>query len=482
MERSRFVCTISLLLSMLCLIVAFAFPPPSLAQTQSGLAASAGLAHVGEPRVFAIKGARIVTVSGAPIEKGTVLVADGLIKAVGADVSIPPEAAVIDGTGLTVYPGFIDAGATVGLSTSETPEEGGGRGRGGRAAAPQPAKISLGPQDRPQTTPWMIAADELNAEDPRIEAWRDAGFTTALVEPQGGIFPGQGSVVDLGAGRAGDLVVAPRATLGIAFETSGNFASFPSSLMGSVAYVRQVLIDARWYENAEAAYNTDHKGVERPSYDRTDVVIGDVLNNHQLVLLPANEKLSIYRAIRLANEWQIRAALYGVQHGYEMTNEIAASKLPVLVNVNWPKMEKGADEEAITLRELRFWDRAPSTPAALSKAGVMYAFYSGGLSNPKDILKNVKKAIDAGLSSDDALKAMTMNPAQILGVADRLGSIDPGKIANLVLADGDIFAEKTRVKDVFVDGARFEVHGEAAEPSGGGRPVPAEQGDEGVRP
>ena len=391
---------------------------------------------------------------------------DGIIAAVGTNVSVPREAAIIDGTGLTVYPGLIDAGTAVGLPAAEA-EQPAARGRGPRSASAAPQKISLGPQDRPQTTPWNIAANDLNPADPRVEKWRGAGFTTALVQPTGGIFPGQGSVVAFGGDRPGEMVVAPRVTLGIAFDTSGNFANFPTSLMGSIAYVRQVFIDTRWYQDAETIYNANHQ-LERPPYDRTEAVVGEALNHHELVLLPANEKLSIYRAIRLANEWQINAAIYGVQQGYAMANEIAASKLPVFVNVNWPKMEKGADEDQITLRQLRFWDRAPSTPSALSKAGVTYAFYSGALSDPKEILKNVKKAIDAGLAPDAALKAMTITPAQILGVADRLGSIQQGKIANLVVADGDIFTEKTKIKDVFVDGKRYQIHEEPSSAAPGG--------------
>ncbi|MGC1107726.1 MAG: amidohydrolase family protein [Candidatus Acidiferrales bacterium] len=480
-QRSRIrLLVVSLVTVGMCAIAALSLPRVTFAQALSGLSESAGLSQAGEPRIFAIKGARIVTVSGAPIENGTIVMANGIITAVGTDVTIPPEAAVIDGAGLTVYPGLIDAGTTVGLPLPESAGPAVGRGRGARAAAP--VRQSNGPQDRPQTTPWIIAANELNPEDPRIENWRDAGFTTALVEPEGGIFPGQGSVVDLGDERAGNMVVAPRATLGIAFETSGNFSSFPTSLMGAVAYVRQVFIDTRWYQDAESVYDAHQSGIERPPYDRTEVVVGDALKNNELVLLPADENLRIYRAIRLANEWQIHAAMYGVQQGYDMVNEIAASKLPVFVNVNWPKMQKGGDEEAITLRELRFWDRAPSTPAALSKAGVMYAFYSGGLADPKDILKNVKKAIDAGLSPDDALKAMTVNPAQILGVADRTGSIEQGKIANLVVTDGDIFGEKTKIKDVFVDGMRYQIHD--APPAGppGGKPMSMQQSAEGVQP
>ncbi len=469
----------SFLAAAISSLAVLCFAPGVFAQQQSGLSISAGLAQAGEPRFFAIKDARIVPVSGPVIEKGTVVMANGIITAVGTDVTIPPEAAVVDGAGLTVYPGLIDAGTTVGLPGAEAPTTLGGRGRGPRAAAP--VKQANGPQDRPLTTPWLIAANELDPDDPRIASWRSAGFTTALVEPEGGIFPGQGSVVDFGDERAGNMVVSPQATLGIAFELSGNFSSFPTSLMGSVAYVHQVLIDTRWYQDAEDAYNGHHQGVERPPYDRTEVVVADALKNNELVLLPAGDKLAIYRAIRLANDWQLHAAMYGAQEGYELSSEIAASKLPVFVNVNWPTMPKAGDEDQITLRELELWDRAPSTPAALSKAGVIYAFYSGGLTDPKEILKNVKKAIDAGLSPDDALKAMTVNSATILGVADRMGSIEQGKIANLVVTDGDLFSEKTKIKDVFVDGMRYEIHEEAPPGPPGGRPMPM-QNSEGVQP
>jgi len=145
--------------------------------------------------------------------------------------------------------------------------------------------------------------------------------------------------------------------------------------------------------------------------------------------------------------------------GYEVAPEIAAKKLPVLVDLKWPEAEKDGDPEARpSLRALRFRDRAPSTPAALAKAGVKFAFYSGGIAAPKDILKAAKKSIDAGLAPEAALRAFTLSPAEIFGVADRLGSIENGKIANLVVTDGDLFEEKTKIKMVFVDGQRFETH------------------------
>jgi len=151
--------------------------------------------------------------------------------------------------------------------------------------------------------------------------------------------------------------------------------------------------------------------------------------------------------------------IYGGQQGYEDADELAAAKVPVLVNLKWPEKEKDADPEAEEpLRVLRLRDRAPSSPAALERAGVKFAFYFEGSGVPKDALKNAKKAIDAGLPANAALRAFTLNAAEILGVSDRLGSIEAGKIANLMVTDGDPFNEKTKVKMTFVDGRRYEVH------------------------
>ena len=413
------------------------------------------------PRYFAITNARVVTGSGVVISNGTVVVAKGLIQAVGETVAIPPEAWVIDGKGLTVYPGLIDAGTDLGLPKEE-PTENAAAGRGRRRAAPS-GEIAKGPEDRPGTTPWRVAADEFKTDDKRIETWRNGGFTMALTMPDGGIFPGQATVVDLAGDRQGDYIVKAVATLPISFRPVGGFWGFPDSLMGSIAYIRQVFDDSNWYEQAAPIYAANSIKFERLPYDRTEQVISRELRDKETVLLPANNSVQILRALRLADEWKINAVIYGGQQGYAVADAIAAKKTPVLVNLKWPERAKDADPEADqTLRELRFRDRAPSSPAALAKSGVKFAFYSGGLSGPKDILKNARKAISAGLAPDAALRAFTADSAEILGVSDRMGSIAPGKIANLVVTDGDIFGEKTKVKHVFVDGRWFEVHEEPA--------------------
>jgi hypothetical protein len=412
-----------------------------------------GHAQGGEPPYFAIRGARVVPVSGPPIEGATIVVSRGIITAVAKDAAIPPEAWVIDGKGLTVYPGLVDAFTDVGIPAAPP--------AGGESGAPRrPTQAARGPEDRPATSPWRSGADEVSLSDKRIETWRDGGFTTVICAPKGGFFPGQAAVLDLAGERAGELVVKSPVAIPLSFQATGGFgAGFPDSLLGVLAYIHQVWLDTDWSVKAQALYERNPRGVARPRYDRTEASLAEALEDHALVLVPANNTVQIRRAFELIDRWQVKAGIYGGQMGYEVAPEIAAKKLPVLVDLKWPEAEKDADPEAKpSLRTLRFRDRAPSTPAALAKSGVKFAFYSGGLTAPKDILKAAKKSIDAGLAPDAALRAFTLSPAEIFGVADRLGSIENGKIANLVVTDGDLFEEKTKIKMVFVDGQRFEVH------------------------
>ncbi|MGB2592832.1 MAG: amidohydrolase family protein [Candidatus Acidiferrum sp.] len=418
-------------------------------------------AQGGEPEYFAIRGARIVPVSGPPVENATVVMAHGIITAIGKDVAIPPDAWVIEGKGLTVYPGLFDSFTDVGIPSAPS-----GPGGGGEAGPrrPQPQEVSRGPEDRPATAPWRSGADEASLSDKRIESWRNAGFTTVVSAPKGGMFPGQASVLDLAGERASDMVVKTPVAIPISLVPGGGFGNFPGSLMGSLAYVHQVWIDTDWSAHALAAYEKDPRGQARPPYDRTEAVLAAAMTDHALVLIPANNTVQLRRALQLADlwsmdSWQMDFAIYGAQMAYEMADEIAAKKIPVLVDLKWPEADKDTDpDDPPSVRTLRFRDKAPSTPAALAKAGVPFAFYSGGIAAPKDILKAAKKSIDAGLAPDAALRALTLAPAQIYGVEDRLGSIETGKIANLVVTDGDLFDDKTKIKLVFVDGKRFEIH------------------------
>jgi len=202
----------------------------------------------GEPPYFAIRGAKIVPVSGPTLENSTIIISRGIIAAIGADGKIPDEAWIIDGKGLTVYPGLIDSFTDVGLLASPAAGTPGALAPAEPATRPlQTQTVARGPEDRPGTTPWRNAADEVNLADKRIETWRNGGFTTVIAAPKGGFFPGEAAVLDLAGDRPGDFVVKSPIAIPLNLSVTGGFSSgFPNSLMGVLAYVRQVLLDTDW--------------------------------------------------------------------------------------------------------------------------------------------------------------------------------------------------------------------------------------------
>jgi hypothetical protein len=407
------------------------------------------LARAEAPRVWAIENARIVRVSGPAIAEGTVLLRDGVIEAVGAKVKTPADAWIIDGKGLTVYPGLIDGLSTIGLPGANVVST----ARGGRAvtstSAPFPsAPPARGPQDRPSNFSYIKAADQIAATDASIATARDGGYTTAFSFPTGNIFSGQGSAIDLRGDNAGQMVVAPSVGQFITLRTLG-FASYPGSLMGVIAYIRQMYLDADHYKLANQIYASHPQGLERPGYDRT---VEGVIESPR-ILLPAQRKVEIERMLNFGRELHQKFILYGGDEAWRTADELKAAGVPVLISLRWPERDRTADpadQDALRILEMR--DKAPDSPAALAHAGVKFALYSGGPINPKDQMKAVRRAIEHGLSAEDALRAMTLSPAEMFGLEDRLGSIDKGKIANLVIADGDLFGEKTKIKFVFEPG------------------------------
>ena len=424
------------------------------------------------PPVIAIRNARIVTVSGPVLAKGLVVVRNGLIEAVGENVAIPPDATVVEGEGMTVYPGLIDALSTVGMPGA-APTAATTNGRGGRGATPAtptpatptaaataPAPRSNGPEDRPQTTSWVIAADEIQPTDRRIETVRSGGVTTAITFPTRGIFGGQGSIIDLvAAEKTGAMVVESPVgqyiALGRGGFGGGMGGGFPGALMGMIAYVRQVYLDADHYKLVKEAYAKNPRGMERPQYDRA---LEGVIESKR-ILLPANRLVEIDRMIRFAAELKQPAILYGMREAYrpEAADLLKKSGLPVLISLHWPTPPAGPDVrlEDESMRQLETYDQAPAAAAALAKAGVKFAFYSDGVDAPRDLQRAVKRALDAGLTREQALRALTLTPAEIYGVSDRLGSIEKGKIGNLVVTKGDIFENSTRIEMVIVDGKKY---------------------------
>jgi hypothetical protein len=407
------------------------------------------------PSAIAIRNARIVTVSGPVIAKGTVLIRDGLIAGVGENLPPSPDAWVIDGQGMTVYPGMIDALSTWGIppaapavvvTTSRTSTA--APVTSGRRSSGSSEPVAHGPEERPNTNSWIRAADLVTADDSRILSGRNAGFTAAMTFPTSGIFGGQGALINLSGNKRRTVMATPIGQF-VSLATGG-FGSYPGSLMGVIAYIRQVYLDAAHYQIERAAYEKDRTS-HRPTYDRA---VEGLLESTR-TLLPAGSTVQLERMARFAQELKLNAVLYGGHEAYLDAAKLRQFGYPVLVSLKWPSRSREADPELHdSLRTLMLREQAPGAPVALAKAGVKYAFYSDGIS-PREMTRAVKRSVDAGLAPADAIRALTLSAAEIYGVADRLGSIEKGKIANLVVASGDLFQERTEVKFIFIDGVKY---------------------------
>ncbi|HUG53990.1 MAG TPA: amidohydrolase family protein [Vicinamibacteria bacterium] len=389
--------------------------------------AGPGLAARGE--VYALVGGRIVPVSGPVIEKGTLVLRDGLVEALGPALAAPADARVIDVQGATLTPGLIDGFGGIGLPSPR----------------PSPAPDPLSPQ--------ALALDRIRPAD-ALKA-RDSGITTALVVPRAGVLPGRSVLINLAGDTAEGMALEQPAALHLQMATLPR--SYPGSLMGTMAYARQALHDAAHYRDEWKAYRAAPRGKPRPRFDSALEAWQDVLAGKELLVVTAPRENDIRRALALADEFKLRLAVAGALQAARLADVVKARKLPLLVSVDFdpprPAPSRGFGGAADEERERREIAEAERNPAALHEAGVSFALVSG---HAPDFLAGVRKAIERGLPAEVALRALTLAPAEALGVADRLGSLEPGKIANVVVWSGEPLAKDTRPRMVFVDGELYE--------------------------
>lgn len=435
-----------------------------------------GAAQPGAIDAYAITNARIVTVSGADIEHGTVVVRNGLIAAVGDKVSAPADAKVIDGSGLTVYPGLIDASSNLGLPDPVAAPAPGGGGQGGfiaaqlrAAAAPTPS----GPNSTqpPGLQPEVMVEDTIKPGGAAIEAARNAGITTVLTAPRSGIWMGQSALINLAGETPQEMIVKSPLAMHVGF-TPLRAGGYPNSLMGVFAALRQTLLDAQRYARAQQVYESAPRGTRRPSLDRSLAALLPVLEGKMPVVMYADREREIQRALELGSEFHLRVIIAGGLEAGNLAEQLRERQVPVLLSLNFPKRTTAAVPEGDpeSLRVLRQRVAAQKTAAKLAAAHVRFAFQSGGLTNIADFVANAGKAIENGLSRKDALSALTIRAAEIFGVADRLGSIETGKIANLTVTRGDIFERNARVTNVFIDGREVDLRPAVPPRPGGGPP------------
>ena len=413
------------------------------------------------PAVYALKDGRVVPSPGQVLERATVLIRDGMIEAVGPDVTIPPDAVVVDCTGLNVYPGLIDARTSVLQPQAPAPPPGADADEG----TPKPeAKPTSGYGDRLQVVrPEHRAADEMLVSDSELEKWRGVGFTTVLTVPRGKLFLGRSALIDLAGSAPGDLLVRPEVALHVAFQTDQG--RYPASMMGAVAVIRQTLYDAGHYAQELARYRQlAGRRVRRPRFNAALEALQPAVNGEVPLIFDTPEWLDALRALRIAREFNLTPLLAGVRDAYRIVPQLRDSGASVILALNFPKAPEvgddpndAADADHDSLQDLQDRYHCPESAADLARAGVPFALTALGLDSPADFPKRVATVIERGLSRDTALAALTIVPARLLGVDSMLGTLTPGKVANVVVTEGELFDKKSKVRQIYVDGHKLDV-------------------------
>jgi imidazolonepropionase-like amidohydrolase len=440
--------------------------------------------------VYAITGARIHTVSGAPIPNGTVVVRNGVIEDVGPGITVPAGAMTIDAAGLNLYPGLIDMANSTPLEAGDDAaaaaagRAGGGGGRGGT----QFATLEEAERAKRESIlrPHYLAAENLRAGTPELQALASAGVTTVLAVPAQGIFKGQSALVNvvippddpqistLADYRRGLAVVKSPVALHVNMSGRGGGQGFPNSLLGSVAFTKQGFLDAQWQRDAEAAYQKAGGRGPRPVFEPVLDAMRPALAKQMPVAFDASEGREIDRALDTAAQFGLDPIVVGAASAGERRTELAAAKARVILSLNLPGPGGGGAPQGggrgggggASQRQTQFQQNAPKVPAALAQANVPFAFTSGGAA-PAVFVRNAGRVIkEGGLAADVVLRVLTLDAARLAGAADRTGSIERGKIANIVVTEGDLF-DGGRVRHVFIDGRPIDLTEPPAAPAGG---------------
>jgi len=314
-----------------------------------------------------------------------------------------------------------------------------------------------------------MVEDVIRTGSADVEASRNIGITTALTSPRTGIWMGQSALINLAGDSPQEMIVRSPVAMHVGFTPLRG--TYPGSLMGVFAALRQMMLDAQRYRDSLQAYERSPRGMRRPEVDRSLAALVPVVDGRMPVVMLANSEREITRALDLANEFKLKLIVAGGREADRVADRLVKQNVPVLLSLNLPRRTTAAlpEAEPEPMRVLRERVEAQQTAAKLAKAGVRFAFESGELTNISDLMTNVEHVIANGLSTTDALRAFTIWPATILGVENQLGSIETGKIANLTVMRGDIFDRNTRVVHVFIDGRPVDLRPAAISGGAGSR-------------
>ncbi len=403
---------------------------------------------VANPRegCYAFINATIIKDAQTTLQNASMIIRKGKIESIGAAVSVPKDAVVVDCKGKYIYPSFIDVYSDYGTQPVKN-ETVGGFGRSTQMLSNTKGAYSWNQAIKSETD----ISTSFVVNEARAKELRGIGFGTVLTHQMDGISRGTGAVVTLANEKENKVILKEKASANYSFDKGSSMQDYPTSLMGAIALLRQNYLDAQWYKT-------------KPVGEGINLSLQAFTDNQALPqIFESNDKWSDLRADKIGDEFGVQFIIKGSGNEYQRIAEIKATNATFILPLNFPQamdVDDPTDARFISLADLKHWEMAAINPAAFEKANIPFALTANGLKENSAFLANLRKSIQAGLSEQRALEALTKTPATLLGMYDKVGSLDAGKIANFLIVSGPVFGEKTVIFQNWVQGNKYMVKDE----------------------
>jgi imidazolonepropionase-like amidohydrolase len=393
---------------------------------------------------YAFTNATIVKDAATTITNATLVIKDGKIVAVGNNIKVPQGAVEVDCKGKYIYPSFIDIYSDYGTPAVQARQGGFNFGQPAQLTTATKGAYGWNQAIKSEVDAYkLFAADEAKAK-----SLRELGFGTVLTHVKDGIARGSGTVVTLANEKENLSIIKERASAHYSFNKGTSTQSYPGSMMGMIALLRQTYLDAQWYKN-------------KPANEGTNLSLQAWMDNQSLPqIFEANDKWNNLRADRIGDEFGVRYIIKGGGNEYQRVKEMKATNAAFIISLNYPQAQDVEDpNEArfVSLNDMKHWELAPTNPGALEKAGIQFCLTTSDLRDPRQFMANLRKAMENGLTETTALNALTKTPASLLGIYEMVGSLDAGKLANFLITSGNVFSDKTTIYQNWVHGKKYGV-------------------------